>query len=279
MKVSVRKLIILLFMLILPNFVYASEVEFKCPSEVVVGSNVLCHVNLNTDTKVKGIMAKYKYDDVFSYVRTINSAKWELLAGNVNGMSLVSLDGINGTGNIAMVTFVVSSEAKIGSDYAINLKDVALSDGSKDINVGNLNSTVKVVGIKDIFKSIMVNDKEVLLSDGIVNSIVEVDYDTESVDIKATLNNEDYSFDDRYGPKVIDNLNVGDNEVYLRVMNGDMDILTYHINVKRLPKVEANVSSNPKTGLFSLFVVGLIFVISIFTLFGVERHITKGGEI
>lgn len=279
MRIKFKFLIIFMVML-MPNFVRASEVNFKCPEEVIIGGNIVCSVDLNTNTKVKGILGKYKYDDVFSYVKTINSSKWELLAGNVNGMSLISLDGASGQGNIAMVVFTVSSDAKIGEEYDINFNEVNLSDGNKDISVGNLNAVVKVVGISDIFKYITVNDKEIELTEGIVNNTVEVDYNTTSVDVKAILNNENYSFAEGYGPMTVKGLEVGDNEVYLKVVDdGGIEILTYRINIKRLPKVGEKITSNPKTGVLSVFVVGLIFVISVITLFGFGKHLTKGDEI
>lgn len=108
--------------------------------------------------------------------------------------------------------------------------------------------------------SLKINDKEIQLESGIYEYTYTINNDITQVNLDAqydTSLTEGYlKFTDEFGPRTIENLKVGDNEILIKVADEYGNELIYNININRLneegkdvsEKTKNNTVNNPKTG-------------------------------
>lgn len=259
-----------------------SDVNFICSSKVMIGGQVDCTLDFQSIDVIYGIQAKYKYDDVFSYVQSVASDSWN--SGSffsANGFLVLNLAGAS-TGTVFHIKFLVSANAEIGKEYSIQLMDIMLSNGSNDVSIENKNTDVKILSVFDFLNNISVGNQSLEIKDGVENYTVVVDNDTTVVHLSADLKDDSFSFVDGYGPRDISNLQEGDNVVYLKIKNTEdsTEFITYTFNIQRLGKdngitnVEEQIS-NPKTGNLEIIIVSFILIFS----FGMGIFIYKKCKV
>ena len=259
-----------------------SDVNFICSSKVMIGGQVDCTLDFQSIDAIYGIQAKYKYDDVFSYVQSVASDSWN--SGSffsANGFLVLNLAGAS-TGTVFHIKFLVSANAEIGKEYSIQLMDIMLSNGSNDVSIENKNTDVKILSVFDFLNNISVGNQSLEIKDGVENYTVVVDNDTTVVHLSADLKDDSFSFVDGYGPRDISNLQEGDNVVYLKIKNTEdsTEFITYTFNIQRLGKdngitnVEEQIS-NPKTGNLEIIIVSFILIFS----FGMGIFIYKKCKV
>lgn len=259
-----------------------SDVNFICSSKVMIGGQVDCTLDFQSIDAIYGIQAKYKYDDVFSYVQSVASDSWN--SGSflsANGFLVLNLAGAS-TGTVFHTKFLVSANAEIGKEYSIQLMDIMLSNGSSDVSIENKNTDVKILSVFDFLNNISVGNQSLEIKDGVENYTVVVDNDTTVVHLSADLKDDSFSFVDGYGPRNISNLQEGDNVVYLKIKNaGDSaEFITYTFNIQRLGKDNGITNgeeqiSNPKTGNLEIIIVSFILIFS----FGIGIFIYKKCKV
>ena len=259
-----------------------SDVNFICSSKVMIGGQVDCTLDFQSIDVIYGIQAKYKYDDVFSYVQSVASDSWN--SGSffsANGFLVLNLAGAS-TETVFHIKFLVSANAEIGKEYSIQLMDIMLSNGSNDVSIENKNTDVKILSVFDFLNNISVGNQSLEIKDGVENYTVVVDNDTTVVHLSADLKDDSFSFVDGYGPRDISNLQEGDNVVYLKIKNTEdsTEFITYTFNIQRLGKdngitnVEEQIS-NPKTGNLEIIIVSFILIFS----FGMGIFIYKKCKV
>ncbi len=259
-----------------------SDVNFICSSKVMIGGQVDCALDFQSIDAIYGIQAKYKYDDVFSYVQSVASDSWN--SGSffsANGFSVLNLAGAS-TGKVFHIKFLVSANADIGQEYSIQLTDIMLSNGSSDVSIENKNTNVKILSVFDFLNNISVGNQSLEIKDGVENYTVVVDNDTTVVHLSADLKDDSFSFVDGYGPRDITNLQEGDNVVYLKIKNTEdsTEFITYTFNIQRLGKGNGITNgeeqiSNPKTGNLEIIIVSFILIFS----FGMGIFIYKKCKV
>ena len=277
---SFRKVIFLLVIFALfPLNVLAitDDVELKCQSEVMIDNYIDCTVFLRTEQAIKGIHSYFQFDDAFSYVETEGMNNWVSLLNNEKSFVFINTEGVSKDTEVGKIRFMVSSKAELGKVYSIFLKKIVLSDGNKDIYVGEKSVDVKVLSVNNFVQSISIDGKQMELKDGVTDYMVVVDNDITSVNLDAVLKNKAVKFVDGFGPRKIDNLKIGNNVFYLKISNDASELITYSINVRRLEKKE-EVMSNPKTG-SSIIMIFFVLFISCGLLFLYIRILKKSDLV
>ena len=249
--------------LLFPNLVWAeSSVEFACPKEVVVGKEIACVISLKTNSAIQGVSTNYDFSSDLSYLKTDIGSNWTKLTENKDGLVVVNANGISKDDVIATV-YYDTTEAEIYTEYEIQLKDISLSDGEKDILLENQVQVVKVKGTSSLLSNLVIGDNLITLQDDVTNYTVEVAYEIEKIEIEASLSEDSYQFVEGYGPRVISDLKVGDNVVYLKAARESGEDLVYEIHIQRLSREGEVVTENPKTGVGYLLVVVVILIVSL----------------
>ena len=234
------------------------DVELKCQSEVMIDNYIDCTVSLRTEQVIKGVHSYFQFDDAFSYVETEGMNNWVSLLNNEKSFAFINTEGVSKNTDIGKIRFMVSNKAELGKVYSIFLKKIVLSDGNKDIYVGEKSAVVKVLSVNNFVQSISIDGKQMELKDGVTDYTVVVDNSITSINLDAVLKNEVVKFVDGFGPRKIDNLKVGNNVFYLKISNDASELITYSINVRRLEKKE-EVISNPKTGSSIILIFFVLF--------------------
>lgn len=235
---KLKKYIIFILILIIPFPVFASDINFNCTKEVMVGSKVTCLIELKPTEKIKGIFANYDYNSVLTYSETKLNETWQNIANTSKGITVVNIDGIDSNKEIAKLDFYVSNNTTPGKEYQIKLKKIQLSNGNNDISIADKISTIKVLSVNEIVETLKVYDKNLKIKDGVTNYTVTVPNEVTSVDIKSTLKNEKYTFAKGFAPKTVNKLKVGDNLVFLQIKEKDNLLIQYQICIHRQTKIE-----------------------------------------
>ena len=269
-------IVFLFFFLGIPKSVFAGliDVGFTCSEEVMIGGTVSCKISLmNSSFTIKGIQANHKFDESFSYVKTISGSNWNIVSAHSEGLMLTNLDGVTENSDMAQVDFLVSNQASVGKEYEFQLNNILLTDGEKDLDISNKISKVKVLSVLDVLESLNINGETLEVKDGITNYTVYVENNVDRAKIEAVLKNDRYLFDEEYGPREITDLKVGENEVKLKILSGDQELITFTVVLNRSAKEEvvANVDTNPKTGNFPIFMVIIVMISSIGVLVYFQR--------
>lgn len=159
------------------------------------------------------------------------------------------------------ISFSIPSQLNVSESYFVKLSNIFLSDGEKDIAIEDKIFNFKILPLDDLVESISIAGQQLEIKDGVDNYTIEVGYETTSVDLDAILKNDHLTFANGYGPKEISDLKVGDNIVYLKILNDSSEFLNYSINVKRLEK-SSEIVENPKTGInnFSIIFIFMILI-------------------
>lgn len=250
--------------------VYAStDINLKCQDEAMVGNEIFCSIDLVTEEPIKGIFLKYEFDPILTYNKTELGTNWKKITNSSKGFTIVNVDGIKEENNLAKVHLLISNDAKPGKEYLFNLKDIQLSNGDKDIDIEEKISKIKILSVQDIIKKLKVYNMDLEIKDGITNYTVSVPNSVTEVDILATLKEDKYQFVDGYGPRKIENLNIGDNFFQLQIKKDDLILLTYEICINRSVIEEETPNeeiTNPKTGSLATKIVAFVTIISFCTL-------------
>ncbi len=266
LKKTWQLLIIIIVMILFPPIIKAEElnVQLNCPTETTVGSTIQCTVELTPNEPIKGIQINYDWNEAFSVQATELGTDWEKLSASASGISLINVDGVYQKSNLSTVTFFVSDKAVPGQEYELKLKNIVLSDGEKDIPLEDQTTKIKISSVTNIVTGIKVNNNPLEIKDGITNYTINVENQVKSATVEATLNSADYSFQEDFGPRTVNDLKEGNNPVYLKITNNSNDVLIYTININRLSKDESNeTTTNPKTGMSSFFIISAILIISL----------------
>lgn len=278
-------LLLLLFFIVCPKDVFAvcsNEIEYSCSDEVMVSGTVSCRIYLENScsTLVKGIQANHQFNEAFSYVKTVSGTEWSIASAHSEGLMLTNVDGISKDSAMAQVDFLVSDQVMVGNEYEFQLHNVFLTDGTQDLKIDNKISKVKVLSILDVLESLTVNGKSLEVKDGITNYTVYLENNVDRTMIEAVLKSDKYQFDNEYGPREITGLKVGENEVKLKILSSDRELITITILLNRSANGEIieNISSNPKTGNFPIlaFVGVMISSIGIFIYFQRKNSVKEG---
>lgn len=263
----------ILFMLVLfiflPNTILAeeNEVTLQCPNETMIGNEIECKINLDSQEKIKGILLNYKFDETFSYLETNVSSNFENILSNNQGLTVIHKEGITNS-NIATLKLIVSNDAIIHKEYKINLNNISLSNGEKDIYLTEKEETLKVLSITDIVDSIYINNAKLEVKDGITDYTIEVDNYLDKSEIVVNLKSDKYKFISGYGSRTVTNLKVGDNIQQVKITNQEENVLViYNINIKRKAQEKnqlESVNENPKTGTTYIYLfLGLLLISSL----------------
>lgn len=263
----------ILFMLVLfiflPNTILAeeNEVTLQCPNEIMIGNEIECKINLDSQEKIKGILLNYKFDETFSYLETNVSSNFENILSNNQGLTVIHKEGITNS-NIATLKLIVSNDAIIHKEYKINLNNISLSNGEKDIYLTEKEETLKVLSITDIVDSIYINNAKLEVKDGITDYTIEVDNYLDKSEIVVNLKSDKYKFISGYGSRTVTNLKVGDNIQQVKITNQEENVLViYNINIKRKAQEKnqlESVNENPKTGTTYIYLfLGLLLISSL----------------
>ena len=273
-KKNLMLMLILLFIFTFDNSVLAdesmnSDILFSCTKLQLKNNQVNCEIQLNPNGKnIKGIEVNYQFEDVFSYVKSQFYQKSEVLEDNSQGFALLFFDGITEKTTIAKISFFISSNAISGKNYGISLKNILLTDGTKDILETDKEDSIRTLSYLEVIGKISAGNDILQLQDGVNNYTIDVDYDVSSIEIGAELLNQSYQFLPGYGPRTVEGLQVGTNEVHLKIAQNENVIIDYTINVIRSAPLKEIMQENPKTGnIFQVVFVAFMFIFSLFLIF------------
>ena len=247
-------------------------------AEVSISNKTFNLKVLSTDNTLKslsvsgGTLTPAFSSDVTSYAVAVNSDQTTVTAvannsnAKVNGASAISLSyGVN------TVKVSVTSEAGSTKVYTllITRPDTRSTDNS--------------------LSSLILNDDEIELVDGVLEYKYSVLEDVDTLDIKVDLNDEKSAFVEGYGARTVD-LEVGENVFEIKVKAENESIRTYKLVVTR-PEKETAVSSgdgnsssdgnvsNPKTGSAYVYVVVILMVVFVGVgVYFFQRYYKTGGK-
>lgn len=112
--------------------------------------------------------------------------------------------------------------------------------------------------------NLKINDEEINLEKGTHEYTYQVNNDITSAKIEASyissLTEGYLRFVDGFGPRTVEDLKVGNNEILVKVADGFNEELVYKININRLDEKgkdvtddkKNNIVSNPKTGVYGI---------------------------
>lgn len=256
-------IILLFFLVFIPDSVFGevNDINLKCSEFALLGNKISCVVSLKTDHNIKGIQANFENGEQLIYLNSNVGSDWSQLVANSSGFSLVNTTGISHDSKIMDISFSIPSQLNVSESYFVKLSNIFLSDGERDIAIEDKIFNFKILPLDDLVESISIAGQQLEIKDGVDNYTIEVGYETTSVDLGAILKNDHLTFANGYGPREISDLKVGDNIVYLKILNDSSEFLNYSINIKRLEK-SSEIVENPKTGInnFSIIFIFMILI-------------------
>lgn len=210
-----------------------TPISIRIPSSI----NTLSALTIDGES-VEGFSTNNK-----TYEITLDTNKNSI---NIGATRTDSNSTITGTGNKTVkygtntFTVTVTSETGIDNTYTLVVK----------------REEVRELG------TLLVNEEEIKLEKGTYEYQITVDNSITSVDIEATLENEGLSsFIENYGPRKIEELKVGNNEILLKVQDEYGEALDYKLIINRLDENGKDVSiENPSTGDMNIFVGGIVVI-------------------
>lgn len=259
------------------------DVTFNCPDEIMPGNQIQCKIVLSSQDKMKGILANYEMDEIFSYLGTEFVDAWEEVVSNNQGFTVVNTTGV-ASGEVSNLNLALSNDVVIGNEYKITLKDIVLSDGEKDISVDTKEEVLKVLSVNDIVDSILVNDIKLEVKDGVTDYTIEVENEVTNAKLLVNLiNDEKYQFADDYGSRTVSDLKVGDNLYQIKITDSEArELITYSIHLIRKEAVKQennNVDENPKTGsAYIIFFIGLL-IVSLLVLISSKKWLRRNNNV
>lgn len=172
---------------------------------------------------------------------------------------------------IVIEGLLTDNNSSISGDYGV----IAVPYGTTElyINITSESGAVNTYTItvtKDECRqlnSLIVNDINIDIKEGIYDYEITVENDVSNVMITGELRDTvNATFVNGYGPRNIDDLSVGNNEVLIRIMDINNEEITYKIIINRLDKKNNETMGNetvpnPKTGLGNYTLLGIIILI------------------
>lgn len=250
-------------------------IELKCPPAIIKGSRFLCTVEFKGNSeKIEGIQFNYEFASGISYIETLFQENWQGLAANSSGVAMVVKDKDTSSSIISQINLISSEQLEEGESFEIKLKNIQVSDGTENISLEDKIAKIDISSITDVITSLKVNDSVLEIRDGVFNYYVDVAETVDKVIVEAELKDKTYQFLSNYGPRTINNLQEGENEIQLQIGMDDTEfpLAIYNITVNKNSKKNTNlgfddknnndkINENPKTGNnFVLVVVGFICI-------------------
>lgn len=229
---------------------------FKITAESSTGSKFIKLTNIilsDKDFKSTNFNTVQKEIKILSSENTLKSI-------SINGKALENFSASNEdyTLNVDQNTNEITISASATNSSSVVSGDI----GKKTINNGTNKFTIKVTSetgtVKNYvinvvkkdnreLKKLSINDITIDLSSGVYNYIIDVKYEIDEIELKAELLDTSNSFVQNYGPRTISNLEVGENEILLKIKDSNSKELTYKVIVKRLEKGEIPTTTKPVT--------------------------------
>ena len=200
---------------------------------------------------------------------TFNSVQKEIkILSSENTLKSISINGKEleyFSANTETYTLNVDqniSEITIGATATSTSSTVSGDVGKKTINSGTNKFVIKVTSetgsVKNYtinvvkkdnreLKNLSINDISIDLSSGVYNYVIDVKYEIDEIELKAELSDSSNSFVQNYGPRTISDLEVGENEILIKIKDSNSKELTYKVIVKRLEKGEIPTTTKPVT--------------------------------
>lgn len=235
---KIIKKILLLILLIIPLKVNAASLELTCPTIASSNSKIKC--SIKTATSMKGLKILFSLPNVISTDEI--ETNWTSYYNGKKGLVVTKNDQNDLNSNI---TFKISEQAVLGTEYNIGLINIEASDNEhKIINIDNVYSKVKIV-----------SDDNNLSNLTITNGSLSPKFNKNKTTYTATVNSEKTTvtaIPASSTAKVAGNigeikLNYGINKLNITVTSELGTTRTYTITITRPLPITANTTNNNKT--------------------------------
>ena len=222
-------------------------IELNCPPAIIKGSRFLCTVEFKGNSeKIEGIQFNYEFASGISYIETLFQENWQGLAANSSGVAMVVKDKDTSSSIISQINLISSEQLEEGESFEIKLKNIQVSDGTENISLGDKIAKIDISSITDVITSLKVNDSVLEIRDGVFNYYVDVAETVDKVVVEAELKDKTYQFLSNYGPRTINNLQEGENEIQLQIGMDDTEfpLAIYNMNETYQVSLSRDIASN-----------------------------------
>ena len=233
------------------------------------------------EKKVSAVEGIFNYDpNVITLLETsVLEKKWTEFIGIKNGKVFsyanLSFDMLldDNKHNLVKMVFKINDNAVYGYTL-LSLSNVKATDSNGDyvsIEAGEHN--LKVVSGVNTLSELKLNDNIINIDEDILSYNIDVESDVTSIKIDTSLTDDNSVFVLGYGPRNVD-LDIGENEIEIKVMAESGEVKTYLLTVYRKSNniVEDNnqnsneIETNNKTGDSFIVIVVIVAVISFLCL-------------
>ena len=236
-------LLIVGLLILIPSIVLAAQptVEISGVTNAKPGDTVAYDIKINSssDSRASKFEANLEYDQNILELRSVTAKSWTKESGSSN-LNFSYEDGISGSSTIATITFKVKDNVPKQTTN-ISLKDIRITtldeDDSSSIVTISENASHKVsLAIKSTdnsLKDLQVDGETVeeFKSDTYEYELL-VSSDTDEIEIKATPNNANATFEESFGNRKV-KLDYGENEVLVKVKAESGEIQVYKLMITR----------------------------------------------
>lgn len=233
--------IFLIIAFICPQFVFAaSSSSIEGVSLTSPGEFIFLDIKINSDETIDEVKADFTYErTVLEFVSIENKENWKLVNKTDDTEGPITLEfnrenGLTGGTTVATLKFKVKDNAT-KAEALLTLNSTTVTQDTDTIN--NIPESSKSISIKstdNTLSNLKLNGKTIInFSPKTYSYSIQVDANTTTASIDATLNNTTASFVEKLGPRSVP-LEYGNNVIEVKVMSASLVEKTYVININRL---------------------------------------------
>ncbi len=257
MKKGLKKLLLTFIVFLFPIIVWASPnvtTEITGSSNGKPGDTIAYDIKIvvPSELKASNYTANIEYNKDILELKAVTAKDW---TGSSNSDKLVFEyeEGITGTSTIATVTFKIKDNVPKQTTI-ISLKDISITvideDESSSIVSGfdetspSLRASLTIKSTDNTLKSIAIDGENIKdFKSDVTDYKLTVTADKSEVELKATPNNANATFQDGFGNRKI-SLDYGENEVLIKVQSEIGEVKTYKLIITR--EDDRNTNNNLK---------------------------------
>ena len=233
------KLLLILFLLLIPNTTLAKEINLICPQITSPGKTITC--TIRTDQELRGIKLKYSLSSNITYSKLSISKNWNNYYNKEDGLIITTN---NPSQNLnASLELKISKHTQISTSHNISLTDIELSTTNHELlKINDLTTSIKIVSDDNTLSSLSITSINLnpKFDQNKINYVATTSQ--EKVIIKASPTNKNAKLSGDLGEK---RLNYGTNKFKIVVTSelGTSKIYTITI-IRPLPTTDKEKEKN-----------------------------------